>query len=352
MGRIKSFTWGYDIYSQTFGRDTIVNINVAPRIDFGAGIPFVGGGDVELGYSPEIRGVEIAPSAYLAGGALQGAAALGLDGAYFSVGLGVGTNTSTGLGTTFEAFSGPEVKVGLNWSTGEIILEGHFSAYVNEGLGVVSVTASATATGAGIPYVDFSDSALADPNSERVSATRHPDGTVTVITADVVTGVETETIFSQNVYGTYVPVTSMVIRNPNAIDAAMIAGWTYHDPGGPGGGGSSSDRHDRHGADSTLPNGTPEASDLSVPLPPDTTAPTGGEVWKDRNTGRTNVQGDANHTGHGTQAPLILDLDGDGVEVNASAQVNFDWDGDGFQESGNWAARNRSARQGLWRAAA
>ena len=36
--------------------------------------------------------------------------------------------------------------------------------------------------------------------------------------------------------------------------------------------------------------------------------------------------------------PIILDLDGDGVEVNASARVNFDWDGDGFLESGNWAA--------------
>jgi len=36
--------------------------------------------------------------------------------------------------------------------------------------------------------------------------------------------------------------------------------------------------------------------------------------------------------------PIILDLDGDGVEVNAAANVDFDWDGDGFLESGNWAA--------------
>ena len=50
--------------------------------------------------------------------------------------------------------------------------------------------------------------------------------------------------------------------------------------------------------------------------------------------------------------PVNLDLDGDGVEVNASGQVSFDWDGDGFQESGNWAACSRSARPGLWRAAA
>ena len=36
--------------------------------------------------------------------------------------------------------------------------------------------------------------------------------------------------------------------------------------------------------------------------------------------------------------PVIIDLDGDGVEVNAAAQISFDWDNDGFLESGNWAA--------------
>ena len=50
--------------------------------------------------------------------------------------------------------------------------------------------------------------------------------------------------------------------------------------------------------------------------------------------------------------PIILDLDGDGVEVNASAQMSFDWDGDGFRESGNWAACNRNARRDFWRVAA
>lgn len=36
--------------------------------------------------------------------------------------------------------------------------------------------------------------------------------------------------------------------------------------------------------------------------------------------------------------PVIIDLDGDGVEVNSSAQISFDWDNDGYLESGNWAA--------------
>ena len=36
--------------------------------------------------------------------------------------------------------------------------------------------------------------------------------------------------------------------------------------------------------------------------------------------------------------PVIIDLDGDGVEINADSQVSFDWDNDGYLESGNWAA--------------
>ena len=40
----------------------------------------------------------------------------------------------------------------------------------------------------------------------------------------------------------------------------------------------------------------------------------------------------------GLGQPVIVDLDGDGIEVNAASQVNFDWDNDGYLESGNWAA--------------
>lgn len=36
--------------------------------------------------------------------------------------------------------------------------------------------------------------------------------------------------------------------------------------------------------------------------------------------------------------PVVIDLDGDGVEINSSSQVSFDWDNDGYLESGNWAA--------------
>ena len=36
--------------------------------------------------------------------------------------------------------------------------------------------------------------------------------------------------------------------------------------------------------------------------------------------------------------PVIIDLDGDGIEISADSQVSFDWDNDGYLESGNWAA--------------
>lgn len=61
--------------------------------------------------------------------------------------------------------------------------------------------------------------------------------------------------------------------------------------------------------------------------------------------GDPGIQGDyaRDNEGSGEPAsdaakPVIIDLDGDGVEINADAQVSFDWDNDGFRESGNWAA--------------
>jgi len=68
--------------------------------------------------------------------------------------------------------------------------------------------------------------------------------------------------------------------------------------------------------------------------------------------GSTSHIGGTNGDKGGSKKPIILDLDGDGVEVNASAQMSFDWDGDGFRESGNWAACNRNARRDFWRVAA
>lgn len=42
--------------------------------------------------------------------------------------------------------------------------------------------------------------------------------------------------------------------------------------------------------------------------------------------------------GGGTTKPVILDLDGDGVEIIAQHDVSFDWDDDGFLERTSWAS--------------
>ena len=43
-------------------------------------------------------------------------------------------------------------------------------------------------------------------------------------------------------------------------------------------------------------------------------------------------------TGDGRLYPVILDLDGDGVEIAVSTSVFFDWDDDGFLEQGSWVS--------------
>ena len=158
----------------------------------------------------------------------------------------------------------------------------------------------------------------------------------------------------------------------NLEQAYIIAeDWTRHDPGGPGGGSGSRDSRRSGGVDGT---GRDTVSDGAGGALPDADGNGQADSDFDNNTGSGTYggggdpfvdsveNGNMGDTGSGSPVvspdqppgafPVILDLDGDGVEVNASARVNFDWDGDGFLESGNWAACNRSARQGLWRAAA
>ena len=116
---------------------------------------------------------------------------------------------------------------------------------------------------------------------------------------------------------------------------------TRHDPGsteepptggnsgGGSGGGGGNDDHDDPTVD---PVTTP------TPDPVDVTAPAPGVAWKDPSTGRTHVQDGPNHHGNGTQAPVLLDLDGDGIEVVFGEDIYFDTDGDGFVEKTAWAA--------------
>lgn len=47
---------------------------------------------------------------------------------------------------------------------------------------------------------------------------------------------------------------------------------------------------------------------------------------------------DFDPTGSGNQSskPLIIDMDGDGIEVSADNTADFDWDADGYLENGSW----------------
>lgn len=55
--------------------------------------------------------------------------------------------------------------------------------------------------------------------------------------------------------------------------------------------------------------------------------------------GRSIFGGNDNNDGNDGDSgkPIILDLDGDGVEINVNGNVSFDMDGDGFLETGAWA---------------
>ncbi len=77
------------------------------------------------------------------------------------------------------------------------------------------------------------------------------------------------------------------------------------------------------------PTVDPVTTPAPTPDPVDVTAP--GVAWKDPSTGRTHVQDGPNHRGYGTQAPVLLDLDGDGIEVVFGADIYFDTDGDGSE---------------------
>lgn len=50
--------------------------------------------------------------------------------------------------------------------------------------------------------------------------------------------------------------------------------------------------------------------------------------------------GDVSYTisGNGLDMPVVLDLDGDGIEIFSGLSSFFDWDGDGFKELGSWVS--------------
>ncbi|MCA0858827.1 calcium-binding protein [Phaeobacter italicus] len=60
--------------------------------------------------------------------------------------------------------------------------------------------------------------------------------------------------------------------------------------------------------------------------------------WRDHNDGvgwRDNNEGGGGDT-EGSGKPIILDMDGDGIEIDVNRSVTFDMDADGFQEQTSW----------------
>ena len=186
-----------------------------------------------------------------------------------------------------------------------------------------------------------------------------------------------EVIYVPETFGHGLAQLGQGLNASNSLDTAVSTGWTHHDPGGPGGGsgsgGGSGGSHSASGGGVNPSTGQVDApqgsggsgseANHSLPSPTgysdrgvyDVEGPEAGAAGAPGggSTGGTSYD-DAHNSGtsgHGNIMPIILDLDGDGVEVNASARVSFDWDGDGFQESGNGAACNLNAKPGLLRVA-
>ena len=61
-----------------------------------------------------------------------------------------------------------------------------------------------------------------------------------------------------------------------------------------------------------------------------------GGSGNDNNDGGSN--GGSNNSNNGSGKPVLLDLDGDGIEIDLSRQAAFDMDGDGYLERTSWAA--------------
>ncbi|MDX8355530.1 calcium-binding protein, partial [Cognatiyoonia sp. IB215182] len=62
--------------------------------------------------------------------------------------------------------------------------------------------------------------------------------------------------------------------------------------------------------------------------------------WRDRNdgVGFRDKNGDRDQDTEGSGKPIILDMDGDGIEIQVEGGVSFDMDADGFLENTAWAS--------------
>ena len=221
----------------------------------------------------------------------------------------------------------------IGWADGG---RGHSKSYTVDDGGTVT---SQTNTLMGYEWIDGErteriQSIIIDPNAN--------GGRPQVVYTNVVEGTGIATIAQMGAAGYSTAkdatVASAQIVSNNARNA-------HHEPEAPVVPPTATNNND-NGPDHGRPDPTDDTAAVVVaptapdPTLSDPTAPTPGTAWVDPNTGRTNVQGDpvTGAGGHGTQAPVILDLDGDGVEVAFGEDIYFDLDDDGFLEQTSWAS--------------
>jgi len=108
--------------------------------------------------------------------------------------------------------------------------------------------------------------------------------------------------------------------------------WPTHTPPGSFGSGvpRGADRPDRSDSTSTPP------SRSFRPDVPDPSSGGAGFVHNGGTTSRPPTTSGSSSGGFYSGKPVILDLDGDGIEVSISHPVSFDWDNDGYLERSSW----------------
>lgn len=71
---------------------------------------------------------------------------------------------------------------------------------------------------------------------------------------------------------------------------------------------------------------------------------TGTTIGGSDGSGPVDLDGDGSVDGYdwggGTVQPVIVDIDGDGIEVSAGSTASFDFDGDGYREAGAWVGKD------------
>jgi len=347
MGRSSNNFSGGIIFSSTdYGNGITYEEGVDISVDFGTGIGI--GEGFELSYAPSVQGVALQVAAYQ-GAAVRGTVAVGLSGIELTGDFGVGA--IFGGGANVEAFGGVTGTARYDWWTGErsfsadLLAEGSGSL----GYGTVYGSYSWTPVGQNSSEPEYTNGIVRDTHPHIPTAVMDE-----IIEREYTKAINNPYATPYGYLGDPAIVRALGLLEDrykaaqeyvNAVDRAMeFVDASNHSGGGGGNGGGSGHSSvggSRGGIHGSAGNGdgavATDAGSLSqdAGITTGTFTPPGSWSGGSQSNGTPDPGLPVNPDYVGIQ-PIILDLDGDGVEVNASAQVSFDWDGDGFRESGNW----------------